>query len=235
MFSALNAFTTIGIILSGTHIYLINAFPVAYKSFLIKSTFLCIYAYTKVEHSIIKFTNYLKRNKYIQIVGKFIEENFNSKRGDIDIIKFNTTIINTTKEQLETSQPILYDFLIYSCKNSETNLVDKVVFFDIPTNFNYSPCTYSFISSQIQVNDTIYQIKFLNEKDNYLIVNNKINRLLVVHILKQQFGVIYDEIMIKYKLDIIDNQVNMLSLDESQELTLEENKLSISNYEYIER
>jgi hypothetical protein len=235
MFSALNVIASIGLILSGTHVYLINAFPVSYQTFLIKTSIICIYAYTKVEHAITKFVNYLKKTKYVKTFSKFIEDTFHSERGDIDIIKFNIPIITTTKEKLMYSLPVLYDFFIYSSKNSETNVVDKVVFYDVPKDFNYSPCKYSFISSQIIVNDAIYQIKFLNEKCNYLIINNKINRLLIAHILKEQFGLHHDEITLKYKLDIIDNDVNVFSLDETQELIFEENKPTITNYQYIER
>jgi hypothetical protein len=163
-------------------------------------------------------------------------ENIN-KKNEIEIIKFNDVIVSTDKNSLRVHQLLLYDFIIYSDYSSTTSLhskVNKVLYFGFPKfpiNYRYNVCKFSFISINVKLiincKEKSYQIKLSNETENYYIVGNKINMLVVRYLLKKQHGIVKDELSEKYVLELIDQNVNMFSLSEKNEIVLNETEYKI--------
>jgi hypothetical protein len=158
------------------------------------------------------------------------------KKNEIEIIKFNDLIVSTNKNNIHVHQLLLYDFIVYSDYSSSvpSSKVNKVLYFGFPKfpiNYNYSVCKFSFISINVKLiincKEQSYQIKLSNETENYYIVGNKINKLVVSYLLKKQHGIMKDDLSEKYVLELIDQNVNMFSLSEKNEIVLNETEYKI--------
>lgn len=162
------------------------------------------------------------------------------KKNEIEIIKFNQVMISTNKKYVNVHQFLLYDFIIYSDYEKVTERspkANKVLYFGFPKtpiNFEYNVCKFSFLSMTVTINNKKYPIKLSTDSENYYIVGNKINLLLIAYLLKTQYKVICDEITGTYELDIIDHNVTMKTLTEKDEIILHENDYIIEPFVYVD-
>ena len=127
----------------------------------------------------------------------------------------------------------------YTLQKKIIDLVEKnnkIIYFKDSlekTNYFYKSCNFHFISINISFNDEkeekLYSLKLLNPNENYYVVGNKINRLIIFYLLKQQYNLNLN-ITQNYKLVIIDNNVNIKTITEKEEIVLNENDYEINEF-----
>lgn len=219
---------------AGFHVFMTYCFPNEYNVALLKLSFYAILFYTHIEMRAKK----LYFHPSFKPVKLFIDTL--NKNSEIEIIKFNQVMFSTNKKYISVHQFLLYDFIIFSDYERVTETVqkvNKVLFFGLPKfplKFDYKLCKFSFMSLTVKFNDAKYQIKLSSEKDNYYIIGNKINILLISYLLKKQHNVACDEISGIYELDIIDHNVNMKKFNENDEITFGEDDYTVAPFIYVD-
>jgi hypothetical protein len=101
------------------------------------------------------------------------------------------------------------------------------------TNFSYEVCGYTFISIEVSIEDLIdtektnkYYLTLKENGENYYIVGNRINKMVIYYLLNQQHSVDYPD-NTPYMIDLIDFNVNMKVLTEKDTLYLFETEYII--------
>jgi hypothetical protein len=143
---------------------------------------------------------------------------------DIEIIKYNEVLTSIPKtEIIFYSSELIHDFFIYSDFSDPTfsetkiNKVNKLVFYDIPKIFVYTDCKIKFFTI---IYNIWYPIKLCSDTENYYIVGNKINKLLLGYLLKKQHNI---SIRPQYKLEILDHKFETKLFNETDEIIFIEN------------
>jgi len=215
----------------GAHMFLSSFFPNEYHNALLNCS---LYAILLFSH----FEIYAKKIYNQPQIKSCIDRIY--KKNEIDIIKFNQVMISTNKNYVTLHQFLLYDFILFSDYEKVTERstkVNKVLYFGFPKtpmNFDYKVCKFSFLSMTVNFNKKKYPIKLSTESENYYIVGNKINLLLIAYLLKTQYKVDCDETNGTYELDIIDHNVTMKTLTEKDEITLHENDYIVEPFVYVD-
>jgi hypothetical protein len=70
-------------------------------------------------------------------------------------------------------------------------------------------------------------LKLITEKENYFVVNNRLNKYLFCYLIRKQFGIIKDETTVCYTVEIFDQDVNNITLSEKDEIVLELEKYTV--------
>lgn len=222
----------------GAHMFFSSVFPNKYHIALLNLSFYLILTYSYMEI-------YAKKAYYhphMSQIRTFIETS--KKRREIEIIKFNDVIASTNKESVNIHHLLLYDFIIFSDYDGAKDFsqkVNKVLYFgfdNFPFTYSYNICKFSFISFNVKLlldgQEKSYPIKLSNESENYYVIGNKINRLLICYLLKKHHGVMRDELTETYVLELIDQNVNMISLSEKDEIVLNEKDYKVVPFVYID-
>ena len=123
------------------------------------------------------------------------------------------------KNELVIITPIQFDFIQYTRPDNNIS-----IYFTVPTIDTLSiqeRCSYKFISTSIYIPD----LDFRNSVDlkGYYIVGNKINCDIIYYLLKLQHNI--DASQKKYTLTIIDQDVKIMNIDDTQIITL-----GVNNY-----
>ena len=176
------------------------------------------------------FINFAKENKWITEITTqmliFID-NYGNK----------TNIWIITKENFKQ---INYDYnysgIMFLDKNFETNCVNKIYYTSYPDSFIYMISTVCFMTVQLEHNNITHTIVLKSNKDNYYIVGNCLNQLFFKYYLKNVLKVQFNEDNFNYKLTIIDDNVNIITIDETQYIIFNLNDYNIKtiNFEYKE-
>ena len=147
---------------------------------------------------------------------------------DIEIIKYNEVLTSIPKTEIVFySSELIHDFFIYSdfsdptLSETKINKVNKLVFYDIPKIFVYTVCNIKFFTIMY---NTWYPIKLCSDTENYYIVGNRINKLLLGYLLKKQHNI---SIRSQYKLEIVDHNIESKIFDETDEIIFIENDYRI--------
>jgi hypothetical protein len=122
------------------------------------------------------------------------------------ILKNNIEFIKLSCEKHNYSGFFLMD------KNVETECVNYVFYTNFPTTFDYKVSTISFMSVELEHENKIYSINLKNNKYNYYIVNNCLNQLFFKYYIKNVLKTQINTDTFDYKLSIIDNNVNIITL-----------------------
>ena len=207
-------------------------YPQQYNNFFITSLTLVIYTYSFLE---LKFKNHFINNPLVKKILNFFER----KRRDIEIIKSNSVCFSMGLNEYNRwfNYNYNYDFTIYSHKSSEESTVyNRIIYHNVKnmlTNFSYEVCSYTFISIEVSVEDLIdtektnkYHLTFKENGENYYIVGNRINKMVIYYLLNQQYSVNYPD-NTPYMIDLIDFNVNMKVFTEKDTLYLFENEYII--------
>ena len=203
----------------GAHFFLSAFCPDEYHIALINTSFYIILIYSYMEMYAKRAYNHPNLSSIRALIKNA------KKQNEIDIIKFNDVIFSTNKKNLMVKHKLLYDFIVYSDYDVIDKInpkVNKVIYFNpinFPIDYNYSICKFSFISFSVKIGRDMYQLKLSNDSENYYVVGNRINKHVIYYLLKNQCGI---DIDCNYELDIIDNNVNMLTLTEKEEIVLED-------------
>ena len=210
------------------HLFMSHFCPIYYQTLLFSLSYNAILFYSKGEMYTNKTIDNMK--KYPMIA--FVIENYKLRnKNNIEIIKDNQVVLST-KRDIFLTHPLLElevaDFCIYSDYKTPEKL-NKIIYFWSPSNYEYVPCKYSFISVNIVVqNDSSKDVTYKLQLNNFYIAGNKINSLVVCYLLHVQHGLSYNSDNTKYILNIIDHDVNMVSLCDSDELVLQEDTYTIN-------
>ncbi len=218
------------------HMFMSYFCPSHYKSFFVNATFQTILFYSKCEMCVKHNIRVIQNFPPIQFILNKIDDYSIQNVIDIEFIKDGLPIFTTNKAGLvSTIIDLDPDFCIYS-DYSEYGTSKKInkKFFNKDDNytiadFDYKLCTYSFISITMIVdsglgeeNTQSYPLTFSGELYNYYVVNNTFNKKVLFYLLNKQHGVKYDDSTFTYKLNIIDDNVNMISLSEKEVLIFKE-------------
>ena len=156
--------------------------------------------------------------KYDIIKNNLILWNIIKKKNNIkyQVIKNNYTCEVFLKDLyiLNCNYCNYIDYIIYT---DQTSPISNISFyFNIPNDFIYTKCNYKFISVNLNISGTCYDIKLHSENENYFITNNRINKFTLSYILKNQFNKIIENE--PYTLRFIDQNVNREEITEKDEI-----------------
>jgi hypothetical protein len=160
----------------------------------------------------------------------------------VQIIKYNDTLFTCAVSKIK-QQPY-FDFFIYNDYDIFDRRVEKDIYEPLSKVILFSDqveqlsnvlcereilfrdlCSYKFMSSSLSLKRSgrTYNLKLQTSDENYYIVNNRLNPLVICYLLKRQYGIDIFADDIKYDLTIIDNKINHVVLTEKQELIFREN------------
>jgi len=141
----------------------------------------------------------------------------NEKYNYISFIKdgeiTNSIIIsNQDNKTIVEKSPLQYDYLIYY--NFE-NIITNLLYHSIPENFEYEFTNYKFIQIEVILSDKCFYIDLSNKHYNFYMVNNWIDDLFILHLLKLYYKMDHysNEYLLNYRLSIIDQDVNIVDVD----------------------
>ena len=117
------------------------------------------------------------------------------------------------KNELAILSPVVFDFILY---NDTVN--NHILYFTIPEVFEYKCCAYKFISLSMMLPD--FNKTFFIDLKGYHIADNKLNKLVFYYLLKTQHNILYSG---PYQLTIIDHNVKIINIDETNEIILDIN------------
>ena len=209
------------------HLILTDQFPEKYPDFL-----------TTVSYNLILFYStcqiYIKTHVKLDIIDYLMDGYYNGfiKRGNVDVILSGAVFYNTTSQLIIDNPPTYFDCIIYS-EPTAARVVNKIVYYNYPISLTYKPCSFSFISCNITIcpgegKDTSFALHFSNDRFNYYIVNNRINKYIIFYLMYIQHGIMfYEAEPYTYCLNIIDHNVNTCSITEMDEIVLDETTYTI--------
>jgi ABC-type enterochelin transport system ATPase subunit len=127
--------------------------------------------------------------------------------------------------------PELIDFILFSDKQ-ENGQVRKVLYSKMPDNFEYERSHIRFVSLIVKFSkDEEYYLKLSSEKEDYFIVNNKFNKLVFLYLIRKQYGVIKNEETANYTIDLIDHDINFVTLSDRDEIIINKDSYIVSKGE----
>jgi hypothetical protein len=161
--------------------------------------------------------------------------NTNEKELSTIEILDNGKMIN--KEAVNQNQILLdtfshYDLIIYTHYHTSMNKtnINKILFYHdkkIPSksisfqDYKYDISNIKFMDISLIYNDITYPLNLSTSTANYYIVNNKLNTLFFRYYLINVLFIPISELEeLKYKLNIIDNNINILQLCEKDTILI---------------
>ena len=169
-----------------------------------------IMGYTYIMHYFNKVFSFLK-----------LEQQKQYSQDKLECIKNNNSR-EIYKNELDIIAPIHFDFIQYTMPDNNIS-----IYFTVPTIDTLSiqeRCSYKFISTSIYIPDLDFRNSV--ELKGYYIVGNKINCDIIYYLLKLQHNI--DASQKKYTLTIIDQNVKIITIEETQTITFDLNNYSIA-------
>jgi hypothetical protein len=199
------------------------------NNYFINVSYNCIHLYSKLTILFNKHINcYLK--SLINIYNKFFNYYSTIEFYDEGVLFRTNYILNSntsSREQMielkQNVEPLEYDLIIYSDKDDEDDKINKVCYREFPESFSYEKSNIKFLSLTLIYNKKIIEIDLLNEVSNYYIVNNIINKQFIIYYLLNIKKFCFESLLeFNYKLELIDHNVNIINLDETDEIVIEQ-------------
>jgi hypothetical protein len=166
---------------------------------------------------------------YSAIVHHFTSINTNIKkyiiscRGDDKLT--NTIRIKDNEEVTDMNSPV--DFLVVSTTNKESLQKWNKVYASLDEAIvPMKKCEFRFISCCIKFGDSDYILSLNDANETYFIVDNILNKLLLLYLLKKQHGLSRDS---TFKVCFIDHNVRLFTIDDKQCIVLRESDYLIKN------
>ena len=227
----MNIYLIISIIMCGIFKYnsintFINKIKEKITPLIIAIGYNCLYLFSlcNIKFNIInrQIMSYLKKNKILteEIIFTLvlIDENGNEIN---KIVKNNIEFIESE------CMPHNYSGLFLMDKNVETECVNYVFYTNFPTTFDYKVSKISFMSIELEYENKFYSINLKNNKYNYYIVNNCLNQLFFKYYIKNVLKKQINTDTFDYKLSIIDNNVNIITVLPNQYIIIMEDDYQI--------
>ena len=220
------------------HIYMSNVYPEQHLKLLMNLSYYCIYVYTLLEMNVKQiYLQVLNDNPKLLGFMKYISKK--SGEYNIEIISDNQVINRCNKDDSNWFQVIPDDckFIIYSDPEPQTSTITNKKIIQNTKNienelFNYEICNYTFISFDLYIQNELKQLNYdLNlffNGNNYHVINNKIDKYVICFLLHSRHGVYQNPETCKYRINIIDNNANMVDIDENDVLHLYKEKYQVT-------
>jgi len=213
------------------HNYIKINYNKEYNDFLVYTFYNYLKIYTNCEIYFKKIKIYLSENHPQVII-------FINKMNDLLYIKEEKNMYEFVKDgnsSLSCKENEKNDFIIFSdYKNSKNDCVKKIISrsnkLDSDTLSSYEPSSVKLISTEITINIDSFEekeinISFCNDKYNYLIENNILDKKFIKYFMKKHYlNEIYKDdmhLLQNYKLKIIDDNINIDSIDETYEIHIQ--------------
>ena len=200
-----------------THLFMLKYAPFIYNIFLYTCFSCSVYCYTQIEFHTKNMLSSFKTHKFItQLFGTQTRN-----KNYVSIIKSNNVIFTSSLYNIIEQGQIIntdYDFIMMTFYEKVDELTlsskeNKVILYKMPSNdvvIDYVNCDYKFISMFIKINEEKYQLTLSNEYYNYYVSGNVLNELFFCYLLKTQHNIDIDKNDIKYTLELIDHNINIV-------------------------
>lgn len=219
--------------------------------FAIHISYNAIYYYSKMEMKYKKIKKMLTKTidnnpslkNMLSLYTKYFTENNtnNINLNDVDFVKNGEIILSTNKNILLRQQSIVpddFDFIVYSentTVNNDVSVLHKKIFKQIPNSFEDFQCEkvdYKFIMFDIHLEDKQITLDLSNDKFNYLIKNNELDKNFIHYYLKKYLphentsknNNLHD---CDYSIKYIDHNVNIGELDKTHIIVIKEKDVII--------
>lgn len=225
------------------------------KTFCLKTVYNLFYVYSICEINYNKVYNYiLPCIKSIQNNTQYFLEKYNIiSQGEV-ILKsesMNTRIEiynHTGLQFLQEDIPQKFedisicdleyvnDFLQYTIIVTDLFSKNKKIINNLDNcEFSFKISDITFIALYLNYNDVRYNINLKTDDFNFYVVGNIINKSFIQYYIK---NILRDDILINtdekpflYKLELMDHEVNVVELNETQYIIIEKNRYRIDGYE----
>jgi hypothetical protein len=142
---------------------------------------------------------------------------------------------NLINSAFYTSFPETYNkngcFLV-THKDIKTNIINNVLYTSFPETFDYKISKVTFMSVELEYNGSLYSIILKNDTYNYYIVGNILNQQFLKYYLRNILkSNINDDIPFEYTLNIIDDNVNFITVKNTEYLIFNEDNYEIKQYD----
>jgi len=149
--------------------------------------------------------------------------------GDFEKEEINTIVKN--EEPLNYNLMIIYGFTNSSGRKTMINYTsnnNNESGLNLEQIYNYEEADYKFISINLIYNENSYQIQLLTEYCNFYIVNNIIDNIFLHYYLTDMLKIQTENIkQFSYKLEIMDHNINMFTLNETQFIVFKKNDYNV--------
>lgn len=229
------------------HKYLSFKYPKQYQNMQVFCAYYAIYYFSKFQLLYFKMKPHIEKKlepilelPWIQfIVNHFTEnqqgEDQGFERGNyFELIK-NGCVIQKTSSLIDAKLLDNYDFVIYSEKDENKNIINKRILLDMPKKVEdivIENTDYKFILTEVNICDKDFKVDLFNkEKYNYFIADNVINSHFILYYLKKYYPDVFNESTIsdieEYNLKIMDDCVCVHELDFHTSIHLGKNQYQI--------
>jgi len=206
-------------------IYLFFAF-IYYKkygtipNYLLNLSYATIYYYSKLQLSLIKtqiaLTSYAKSVPVLNNLLTYITPDTNSNIFTYTNVNEDLTICSKYNEE----QNLDYKVILHYNPDSE-----KIKYIE---SSKLEQADYKFIMTEISIWDKKIIVHFTNDKYNYLIVHNKLDKDFINYFLKAHYNDLVKDLEIEnYSIKIIDDNVNVVEFDNSRSLLINKSDYEI--------
>ena len=220
----------------GMHVFMTRYMPFIYNLFLYSCFYNAVLCYSKLEIYGKKTWNLLMNNPYVY---DFIHRHV-SLENKVQMVKANYYVSSHNLDDLiqqYQASPFDYEFIMISyhnntLSNNDIFKLNRAILYKLPSNYvsiDYESCDYRFMSIFITVNEEKYQLLLSTDCDNYYVSGNVLNAKFFRFLLKHQHNINTDKNKIKYTLDLIDHNVNIVSLNELDDIVLGKNNYDIDH------
>jgi len=192
-----------------------------FSTLMIHSMYNIMYAISYLQIKLTNIINSIKTNEKVSGFLEFFEPKDYDKHSKIELIKdgyVNSNIYLHNEKILDHPMfhEIPYDFLLFSYKNDNGVVFKKILKeCKIEEDLMLDVSNVKFLLTEIIVGDNAYKIDLSNDKLNYYIVNNVIDKHVVSYLLNEyEFNekkIILDDV-VEYTLKIIDDNANIYLL-----------------------
>lgn len=172
-----------------------------------------------------QLTTYLKDKNIIVDVKtqllKIIDKNGNVEN---NIIISDECEIQLSKALFDNeihSGIVLYD------KNIETGITNGIFYESFPETLHYKVSNIKFMSIELEHDKNIFAIDLKNNIHNYYIVGNSLNQNFFKYFIKNVIKTNINEDNFDYKVTIIDDNVNFITLQPNQRIIIGKNDYHI--------
>lgn len=215
--------------------------------FAIYISYNAIYYYSKLEMQSKKMkkmlTKTIDNNPSLKNVLSLCTNHFtnNINQNDVDFVKNGEIILSTNKNILLNEPSIVpdeFDFIVYSentTVNNDVSVLHKKIFKQIPNSFEDFQCEkvdYKFIMLDIHLDDKQITLDLSNDKFNYLIKNNELDKHFINYYLKKYLP--HENVSknkdlhdCDYSIKYIDHNVNIGELDKTHIIVIKEKDVII--------
>jgi hypothetical protein len=152
----------------------------------------------------------------------------------ISTTKLNNLLINYDYNVLKNIDLFIYTEVL---NKSEKN--KKIILYDISdlTNNIVTPdkCDFQFLSLNIKIRGSDsknFDLELDSKSETYYIVGNRLNLLLFSYLLKSKHGISSNAVTLKYDIQVIDQNANIFTINECDEIVLFKDYYMIIPYDY---